>query len=229
MRKGQTPAVTAVLITSVIVGSVATAYVWGAPLLEKQQAEADLESTKNDALEIRSSIVQIAESGGQDRIELELDRQGENVELNVNEEKDFIEITANTQRSPYPLDTWTLLEGKSFQNLTFGSGSFGLKGTDLPGVVGVRPVGGPDSSIVTFRIEFRNLKVPSDSVNNYESLKPKLTKIDLETAGRQEASSDSTLIISRQGTEEDRGDDRVEVDTGETLSRDRTVVDVDIR
>ncbi len=229
MRKGQTPAVTAVLITSVIVGSVATAYVWGAPLLEKQQAEADLENTKEDAKDLYSSIVQISESGGQDRVELNLDREGENVELEVNEEKDFIDITASTQRAPYPMDTWTLLEGKSYQNLTFGSGSFGLKGTDSPGVVGVRPVGGPDSAIVTFRIDFRNLKVPSDSVSNYESMKPKLTKIDLRTTGRQKASSDTTLVISHQGVEEDRGDDRVEVDTGEKLSRDRTIVEVDIR
>ncbi len=173
--------------------------------------------------------MQVAESRGQERVELDLDREGENVELNINEEKDFIELTAKTRRSPYPLDTWTLLEGKNRQNLTFGSGSFGLKGTDLPGVIGVKPVGGPDSAIVKFRIDFRNLKIPSDSVSNYESFKPKLNRIDLETTGRSEASSDSTLLISHQGVEEDRGKDRVEVDTGEKLSRDRTVVEVDIR
>ena len=51
--KGQTQAVTAVMITGVVIGAVASAYVWGVPLVEKRQSQADLQQIESKAVSLR--------------------------------------------------------------------------------------------------------------------------------------------------------------------------------
>lgn len=219
--KGQTPAITAVLITSVIVGSVATAYVWGTPILEKRQSKADLQRVESSALNLHNKIIQVSQSGEgtTERVEIS-DNNG--VQIQVEENQDYIELTTNAQNPPYPLDTWTLIKGKSLQNLSFSTGSYGIEGDDLPGVVAVRPAGGAGAAVVSYRVEFRNLLADTPTGQ-------RLQKIDITTEGRTQATDGATLIISNQGTRIDSGSDRVELPTGEKMERTRTVVEVDIR
>lgn len=219
--KGQTPAVTAVLITSVIVGSVATTYVWGTPLLEKRQGQADLQNTESDIVQLHSKILQVSNSGSgtTERIEF---NSGSETELQVNPQEDYIEITTPSKSSPYPSDTWTLIKGKSFQNLSFGTGDYGVKANDIPGVVAVRPSGTSEDMILRYRIEFRNILADTPTGQ-------RLQKLDLVSKGQTTSTDQTTLLISNDGTEIDSGNQRVELSNGEKLERTRTLVEVDIR
>lgn len=220
--KGQTPAVTAVLITTVIVGSVATAYIWGVPLLEKRQSEADLESVENDILNVHSKIVQVSQSGQGTTERVELTEGDSGIQVRLNEDQDYIEITTESRQPKYPMDSWTLIKGKSLQNLSFGTGSYGIKGNDLPGVVGVRSAGGAGNIVLSYRIEFRNLMADTPTGEQ-------LQKVDLVTEGRTRSTGDVTLLLSNEGTEQDTGDNRVTLSTGEKIERERTVVQIDMR
>lgn len=219
--KGQTPAVTAVLITTVIVGSVATAYVWGTPLLEKQQGQANLQDVENNAIQLNNGIISVSESGSgtTERLEFSSDL---NSELEINEEEDIITITADADQSPYPRNSWSLIRGKSQQNLTFGRGDYGIKSDNLPGVVAVRPTGPTDSQSLRYQIEFRNILADTPTGQRLE-------KIDIRAAGQTRTVDDSTLLISNEGDEYDQGNDRVELANGELIERRRTVVEIDIR
>jgi hypothetical protein len=219
--KGQTPAVTAVLITTVIVGSVATAYVWGTPLLEKRQGQADLQNVENDVLQLHNKIIQVSESGSgtTERIEF---NSGSETDLRVNPEEDYISVTSEAQQSPYPQDSWTLIKGKSLQNLSFGTGDYGIKTENLPGVVAVRPSGSGDNTVLRYQIEFRNLLADTPTGQ-------RLQKIDIKTRGQTKVVDTATLLISNQGTEIDSGNQRLELSSGEKLERTRTLVEVDIR
>ena len=220
--KGQTPAITAVLITTVIVGSVATAYVWGTPLLEKRQGQADIQQVENNAVNIHNKIIAVSEggSGTTERVEFNSDSDSE---LRINTDKDFIEITTEGQQSSYAPDSWNFIQGKSLQNLTFGDGDYGTESDDLPGVLAVRPsTTGASGSFLRYRIEFRNILADTPTGQ-------RLQKIDLTSAGQKRAVKDATLLISNQGTELDTGNQRVELSNGEKIERTRTVVEVDIR
>ncbi|MFB6213597.1 MAG: hypothetical protein ABEJ07_03490 [Candidatus Nanohaloarchaea archaeon] len=213
--KGQTQALTAVLITAVTIGTVATAYVWGTPLLEKRQSKAQLDSLENDILNLRDEIVSVSRGGQGTTSEIQLQMDGR---LEVFPGKDYIEVNTQAQAPPYPAGTWTLIKGKNRQNLTIGTGSYGVLGSDLPGVVAVRAASGPGSSSITYRIEFRNLYADTPSG-------ARLRKIDLTSVGRKTATGDTTLLISNEGAVTDR----VEVGTGENLERTRRQVSVDIQ
>lgn len=224
--KGQTQAVTATLVTTVIIGSVATAYIWGVPLLEKRQSQANLQSTEETVIGAYDTIVSVSNGGSGTAEEVTLSPpssdSNSNFQIKVDEEKDYIDVTTGAQNPPYPLDTWTLIRGKSLQNLTVGAGSYGIAGQDLPGVVAVRPAGGAGASIVTYRIEFRNMLVETSTGES-------LRRIDLESQGETRATGETTLVFSNQGTEQDAGNDKVRVDKDEELSRERTIVEVDLR
>lgn len=219
--KGQTPAVTAVLITTVIVGSVATAYIWGTPLLEKRQGQADLQGVENNVIELHSKIIEVSNSGSgtTERVEFSGDS---NTELRINAEEDTITVSTQAQQSPYPRDSWNLIRGKSLQNLSFGTGDYGIESENLPGIVAVRPSGSAETTSLRYQIEFRNILADTPTGQ-------KLKKIDLRTEGQSRAVEDATLIVSNEGTELDSGNNRVELSSGEQLERTRTVVNIDIR
>ncbi|MFB6147262.1 MAG: hypothetical protein ABEJ66_00100 [Candidatus Nanohaloarchaea archaeon] len=215
--KGQTQALTAVLITTITVGTVATAYVWGAPLLEKRQSKAQLDELERSIKNLRSEIVSVARSGSGTtaKVTLQLD---DGARLEVNEQQDYIDITTQAPAPPYPAGTWTLLEGNSLQNLTIGSGSYAVKSSDLPAVLAVRVASGAGGSMVTYRIETRNMYARTASG-------PVLEKIDLDSVGRRTATGKTTIFLTNTGDRQDS----IETATGETLERKITEVKVDIR
>jgi hypothetical protein len=219
--KGQTPAVTAVLITSLIVGSVATAYVWGTPLLEKRQGQADLQNVENNVVQIHDRILEVSNSGSGTTKRVDFSSSS-GAELRINEEQDYISITTEAEQSPYPRGSWKLIRGKSLQNLSFGNGDYGIEQDDLPGVLAVRPSSSAGTTVLRYQIEFRNILADSPTGQ-------RLQKIDLRSSGQTRGLDDATLLISNQGTELDAGNQRVEVSSGEKLERTRTVIEVDIR
>jgi hypothetical protein len=224
--KGQAQAVTAVLITSVIVGAIATSYTWGVPLLEKQQSQAELERTQQNVLNLYDRIIEVSESGEGTTARVDVTDGISTSELTfrVNEKQNYIDIVkrGSSENPPYPFDTWTLIRGNTMQNLSIGSGAYARSGDDLPGAVIVRPIGGPDRSTITYRIEFRNILSENPSGTQ-------LSRINLTAEGQTRSTGETTLFISNQGANWERGNEGVTLPNGEVVPRRNTQITVGFR
>lgn len=222
--KGQAQAVTAVLITSVIIGAIATSYTWGVPLLEKQQSQAQLERTQQNVLNLYNRIEDTSQSGEGTtaRVEVTEGLSADNFRLNVNQEDNYIDIRTNGRNPPYPTDVWTLVKGQTLQNLSVGSGAYATASVDLPGAVLVRPVEAPGETLVTYRVEFRNqlFETPSG---------PELRRINISVEDQTRSSGETTVFISNEGTNWERGNEAMTLPSGEQVPRKNTEITIGFR
>lgn len=203
--KGQTQALTAVLITTVTVGAIASAYVWGTPLLEKQQQRSQLESFEHEVRSIMEQGVQVARSGQgtTKRTSIELGSG----EVRVLDSEDAIEVTT-TFSEPFYSQSWTILEGENLQNVSIGAGKYALKGRDSMNVLLARSSG----SQITYRIEYRNLRSGST-----------VETVDLQSVGKNVSKGETTVVMENRGTT--RG--TIEINQN-TLDLKKTVLRVDL-
>mgnify|MGYP006914273335 CR=1 FL=1 len=205
--KGQTQAVTAVMITGILIGTVAAVYVWGTPLLEKRQSQAELNQVENDVVSLGNSIESVANSGSGAASESNI-RISEG-EVFVNETGNYIEVTSFSQNPPYPTEAWRIIDGSNLQGLTIGAGDYGIQGQDTPGVVAARATQGGTESQIRYRIEFRNLFDSGDDEMSY---------IDINSAGSPRITGETSLSVSNQGIERDE----FALETGENVDREKT-------
>ncbi len=209
--KGQTQAVTAVMITGIMIGTVASVYVWGTPLLEKRESQAQLNQVESDVVSLRNSIESTSNSGQGAASETNIRvSQGS---INVNETGNYIDVTTFAEGSAYPLEAWRIIDGNNLQGLSIGAGDYGLQGEDSPGVVAAKTDEGGSEDRITFRIEFRNLL---DSENQ------EIDFTDLQVAGSSESNAETVISLSNQGTERDT----LEINTGEEFDREKTNIRV---
>lgn len=188
--KGQTQAVTAVMITGIVMGGIGTAYLWGVPMLEKRQVEQEIVSTEEDVMNLRDEIVSVSNKGSGASSSVTVDADS----ITLDTEDEYIQITNQLDQSAEQGFTWSLLEGSSFQNLSIGAGDYGIQGEDLSGVVAYQSIAGEGSSEITYRVEFRNLC----SVSTGE-----LSKIDLQTEDEIRASGNTEITFTNGGEKVD--------------------------
>ena len=205
--KGQTQAVTAVLITGILVGTISAVYIWGTPLLEKREGQAELNQIENDVVSLSNSIESVGNSGSGAASESNI-RIGEG-EVYVNETGNYIEITTFSDRSPYPLEAWRIIDGSNLQGLTIGAGDYGIQGQDSAGVVAARSDDGGQEDRIIFRVEFRNL---------FDSSTEEMEYLDLQVPGSDTTTGQTSISISNQGVERDT----FEIGTGEDFDREKT-------
>ncbi len=210
--RGQTQALTMVLITTITLGGVSVAYIWGTPLIEKQQGKAELQDLETSVENLRSAILQTANEGGSQEVLINT-RDGR---IEVNPEQDYIDIFTNTPGAPYAPGGWILLNGNERQNLSIAAGNFSLKGETVQGVIAVKTAAGGGSSVVQYRIEFRNMKTEGE---------PRMEAIDLISKGRETASGEVRLNIASEG----QSRSNLEIPGLGDLSLTRKKVAVDIR
>lgn len=218
--KGQTQAVTAIIITGITLGAVSATYVWGTPILEKRQSQQQLVQTEDQVRNLYNSLESIRNSGEGTTERLTLDFSG-GTDIRLNESGNYIEISTSVRSSPYAQGTWFLLEGERLQGLSVGEGTYGRKGQDQPGVIALKATGTENVQLL-YRVEFRNLYTETSTGSMLE-------QVDLNTQGGGQATGETTVIISNEGTEMDTGSSAVETETGEELTRQRTVLSVEFR
>lgn len=205
--KGQTQAVTAVLITGILVGTISAVYIWGTPLLEKREGQAELNQIENDVVSLSNSIESVGNSGSGAASESNI-RISEG-EVYVNETGNYIEITTFSDRSSYPLEAWRIIDGSNLQGLTIGAGDYGIQGQDNAGVVAARSDDGGQEDRIIFRVEFRNL---------FDSSTEEMEYLDLQVPGSDTTTGQTSISISNQGVERDT----FEIGTGEDFDREKT-------
>jgi hypothetical protein len=216
--KAQVQPLTAALITSVVVLSVAGAFTFGTQVLDKRQAQQNFQSAETQSLELYNSMLDTAEAGQGDTTVLELESEVGSVRLD--ESKDYLEVITEASSPPYPAETWTLVRGQSTRNLSFGAGDYALQAQDSRGVLAARPSSAAQRSTLRYRVEFRNMLVRTPSGRSLE-------RIDLQARdGQTQASDPESLRIENTGTERDSGNEAVKLSTGEELDRTRTVLAV---
>lgn len=186
--KGQTQAVTAVMITGVVMGGIGTAYLWGVPMLEKREVEQEVTDVEEDVRSLEDEIESVSEGGSGASSSVNLDADS----ITLDTKNEYIQITNQLDQPAEQGFTWSLLEGSSFQNLSIGAGEYGIEGEDSPGVVAFKSIAGESSSEITYRVEFRNLC----STNTGE-----LSKVDLQSDGQKRASGSTTISITNNGEE----------------------------
>ena len=205
--KGQTQAVTAVMITGIMIGTIAAVYVWGTPLLEKRESQAQLDQVQGDVISLRNSIESTSNSGEGAASEVNIRVSQGSVE--VNETGNYIDVTTFAEGSSYPLEAWRIIDGNNLQGLSIGAGDYGLQGEDSAGVVAARADEGGNEDRITFRVEFRNLLDSDDQ---------QIELTDLQVAGSSESTGETVISLSNQGVERDT----LEIGTGEDLDREKT-------
>lgn len=187
--KGQTQAVTAVMITGIVMGGIGTAYLWGVPMLEKRQVEQDVTSTEEDVLNLRDEIESVSQRGSGASSSMTIDADT----ITVDNEDDYIQITNQLDQSAEQGFTWSLLDGQGYQNLSWTTGTAAIEGEDTPGVVAFQSIAGEGSSEITYRVEFRNMCSESTT---------RISKVDLEADGQTRASGSTTITLTNEGDEE---------------------------
>lgn len=213
--QGQTQAVTAVMMTGIIVAGVVSVYVWGVPLVEKRQERAELESLESTIFEVENAIDRVSSNGKgfSNDIELEI----ENGDIKINSSADYIDIEAVAPEINYPLQ-WKLLRGENKQGLSIGSGDYAVKGEHEAGVVAVKRIS-ETGSLVKYRIEYRNMN--TSTATGYE-----LRKVDLKASGALDAGGKSTLRLTNKG---EARDEDFELSSGARIDRHRKIVEVELR
>ncbi len=212
--RGQTQAVTAVLITGITVAAVASAYVFGTPLLEKQQSEVEAAGVEGEIFKVKEAIQEVREGNVGSVESVEIDMRGGSV--SVKEDLNFVEFDIPEGGERYT-NQWTMIDGTSLQDLSFGDGSYGQLPQDQHGVIAARGSQGSATS-ARYRIEYRNMRTE-------ELGEPRIKYTNL-TAPMQTEAEDSTEIVF---TNEGVTTDQYEVETGQTLPRDVTTITVEFR
>ncbi len=222
LRKAQIQAVTVVLLTGLTVGVASVVYVWGEPILDKRDAEIGLESMEQDVVNLHEEILRVSQGGEGAAANVELDTSDLdfNIEMiRVDEDENYIDIVIDSTDAPYPRDQWVMLQGENERNLSISeTGDYVLEGQDDQSVLLVRS----QSTVTTYRIEFRNLFSETDEDVPLEI-------VDLVSEGGDVSSGDADVHVRNAGTTVDRGEDGLEISSGQTLDRSRTEVEVDLR
>ncbi len=219
-RKGQVGAITVVLLTGLTIGVASVVYVWGEPILNKRESASNLDSVERKVLELRGEMMRVSRSeGASSTVDMSVDNDDYSFQLiQLNESSDYMEVVVEASESPYPDGEWTMLKGDNFQNLSITGGDYAIQGEDKGSVLLVKP----QSSVIIYRIEFRNLY-------SGDGDGPELSKVDVQSSGSSVASGGTDIFLRNTGNEVDRGSDGLTISTGETLNRRRTILEVDLR
>lgn len=219
--KGQVGAVTVVLLTGITIGAASIVYVWGEPLLNKRESANELDEVERKVLQLRNEMTSVSEAnqGASSTVEMSVENDEYSIRLiQLNASSDYIDIVVDADQSPYPEDEWTMLRGDNFQNLSITGGDYAIEGEDLGSVILAKE----ESSVILYRIEFRNLYSSGDT-------EAPLEKVDILAPGASLSTEGSEVYMRNTGTELDTGPEGLTISTGETLNRRRNKLEVELR
>lgn len=182
--KGQQEALSAVLISGILIGVVGSVYFWGVPLIQKNKDISILESSEAFMRQLDEKIRSVANNGGRDHIVISMPGI-------VSFDGETIRLTIETQGTIYATDAEIPLGRNAVSTLTQSGGQFyGAWGVDDPVLFNVKSIKLGENSYkneytLTY-IELRNSK----SLRDF--------KIDLTGSGAS-GGQDKTIILESQG------------------------------
>src|SRR3989344_7570658 len=181
--KGQQEALSAVLISGILIGVVGTVYFWGLPLIQKNKDISVLESTEDFMSEMIDKIKLVANAGGREQIMF-------NQPGIVRFDGYSIRVVLDTEGTLYAAEAPVPL---SRNNAALSSGVWGI---DQPEIITVTANHIAESHYRnTFKLEYIPLVVNSQ-IGNKEFL---IKLVGTDSIGGQ----GSNVIISSEGTSDD--------------------------
>ncbi len=108
MNKGQSQIVSVVLITAITIGIVSSTYFWGVPLIEKSRADTEINEAEMILTEILENIEEVAMSGGQKVLNLNL--KGD---MFINSEENSIEYILRSKDAKIGTSDWVPLNDQN--------------------------------------------------------------------------------------------------------------------
>ncbi len=179
MSKGQQQAVSAVLITGILIGVVASVYYWGVPIIQKSQDRYTLEKSEEFMAKLNERITEIANNGGRDRVTINVPGI-----LSINDGK--LSFVIETQGTIYSGDAWISLTRSGCDPDVKG-----IWGTDSPQILCVRSdKAGEAKYITTHMLTYRELQ---KAVKSYK----------IELAGSSTGGEGHSVVIEKTGVTEE--------------------------
>lgn len=149
--KGQTEVVTAVLIFGVVISLVGATYIWGVPLIKKQQAFGNIQKTEQFMKDLETVIENIdkGQTGSKSLIQIK-----ENGVLSVNTDENAIEFLTHEAGTYYILSDEVTT---AWNPIAWGPSETGIFGKDAPAILRAKAIAIGDGYDITYQIKFRKL------------------------------------------------------------------------
>lgn len=213
-RLGQSQVITAVLLGGILVAGISAAYVWGIPILQKNQDVNNAERSLDTLRQVADGIATVASDGGSRSVTVSL---GDGT-LSIDTDKEMISYRALTQGAYVSTQNWVPLNEDDMQGVNRTTGEpttgYGIRGADSPAVLIGKAQISQDAFTTFYRIISRRLFEPGSAQTYY---------VDLVQNGNLEASGEEhTVVFQRDGTETVPG----EGVNGGTLRRIRILIRV---
>ncbi|MDY6766367.1 MAG: hypothetical protein SVW77_03290 [Candidatus Nanohaloarchaea archaeon] len=192
-RTGQTQVLTAVLLGGILIAGVAGAYVWGLPILQKNQDVNNAEQSLSDLKELTRAISSVASSGGSRSVTVDLS----DGTLNIDAEQDMITYQALTTGAYVSTRQWLPLNENDIQGVNRSTGlpddGYGIRGVDEPVLLVGKAERVSDGYTTRYRIVPRQM---------LETGTGQTFQINLVKDGNLQASNGRHTVVLRSGQQE---------------------------
>lgn len=157
-RPGQSQVLTAVLLGGLIVAGISAAFIWGLPLLQKNQDVSSVRSSVGDMKGLSDGIEAVAQEGGSRTVPVDL----QSGVLRIDTTDDVIFYQTQTRAAYVSAQDWVPLNENDLQGINATTGEpddgYGVRGVDRPGVLIGRSMPVSNGFNSMYRIVFRNLQ-----------------------------------------------------------------------
>ncbi len=192
-RTGQTQVLTAVLLGGILIAGVSGAYIWGLPILQKNQDVNNAEQSLSDMRELTRAISSVAATGGSRSVPVDLSDGS----LNIDAEDDTITYQALTTGAYVSTRMWLPLNENDMQGVNRSTGEaadgHGIRGVDEPLLLVGKAERASDGFLTQYRIIPRQM---------LETGTGQTFQINLVQDGNLQASNGRHTVVLRSGEEE---------------------------
>lgn len=191
-RSGQSQVLTAVLLGGILIAGISAAYVWGLPILQKNQDVQNAEQSLSTLKELASGISTVATEGGSRSVQVSLGSGS----LTVDPENDTVTYRALTRGAYVSTRQWVPLNENDLQGVNRSTGlpgeGYGVRGADRGALLVGKAVRSSNAFTTYYRVVSREL-LETDTDQTY--------LIDLVADGNLDASGGQHTVVFRRDRE----------------------------
>ncbi len=179
--KAQVQIVSAVLLVGILAAGISAAYLWGVPLLQKNQDVNEIDNAINSLKELSSTIESISVNKGTQSVDFKIKGL-----LKIIPENSTIEYITNSRAAYVATSSWVTLNEDDTQGTFILPSGYGILGEDHPGVLLAKAEPQSKTYVNDFRLVFREL----DDLNSNKG-----QKINLKVSGAAYKTSGKHKIV----------------------------------
>ncbi len=161
LRPGQSQVLSVVILGGIILVAIISAFLWGLPLIEKNQDVQSAQKTLDDLKDLSDAMERVVQEGGSRSESVSLGAGT----LNVDTDENWIEYQSMTRGAYVSVGDWVPLNEDNMQGVpgTDAEDGYGLRGADRHGVLIGRAEPAGDEFFTMHRIAFRQIVDPGTS------------------------------------------------------------------